>query len=67
MISNHTGTVLRIFGIGVFLVVFWYTLITGVYFLACSVFGFEFGFGMSFMLFGMWIVLRALFPKNVFV
>lgn len=67
MNSNIIGTILRIFAISFSILVFWYLSINIFYFLITLIFDIDFSLGLSFLLFGIVILIRMFYPKNVFV
>ena len=66
MSTNAIGTIFRIIGIFLSLIIFWYGTITLIYFIFCLIINVKFDFNLSFLLFGIFIVFRAFYPKNVF-
>ena len=64
---NSIGTITRIVFIAIGLVAIWYASISAVYFLISVLFGLEFSFIISVLLFGVVMILRMFYPKNVFI
>lgn len=67
MSTNSIGTIIRITGIFFTLVGFWLLLVSLCYFLLCTVFSLEFSFTTDLLLFGIFLIFRMFYPKNVFV
>lgn len=64
---NSVGTILRIALIAIGLVAIWYISISAVYLLISVLFGIEFSFTVSALLFVAVMFLRMFYPKNVFI
>ena len=67
MSINALGTIIRIFGIFFSLLIFWYILVNISYILVCVLFGIEFSFQISLLLFSFIMIYRTFYPKNVFI
>jgi hypothetical protein len=65
--SNATGTILRAFGTILCLVIFWYFVVSIIYFVITLVLGFEFDLKVSLALFALFTMFRMFYPKNVFI
>ncbi|MBI3874337.1 MAG: hypothetical protein HY307_04980 [Arcobacter sp.] len=65
--TNTTGTILRAFGTISVLIFFWYLVVAGLYFVIGLAFEFGFDIKISFVIFTIFLLMRMLYPKNVFI
>lgn len=66
MSSNAFGSILRIFGIFMSVILFWFVVVNSIYFLSIFIFDLSFSWGIAFSLFGMFVLIRSFYPKNIF-
>ena len=67
MSINAIGTLFRIVMIFLTLICFWYVSVSLIYFGFTLLTSFEFSVQNSFILFGVFILFRMFYPKNVFL
>lgn len=67
MSSNSFGTIIRIFFIALTIVGFWFLLLGLVYFIISLFIGVKFDLDVWIYLFIAFVVVKMLYPKNVFI
>ena len=63
---NVAGTIIRVFSLLCILLFLWLIVITAIYYVAILVLGIEFSLKNALIIFTFIMIIRSLYPRNIF-